>query len=124
MDNLISYNELFFYLGLSAIVIHEMDAVRCKEWRIFPGLSLLNDARGFKLFMLAHVPLFYFLFWGLIGHGDNAQLKFGLDVFFITHVGLHLLFLRHKKNEFKDAVSWTIIISAGLFGLMDILVKM
>jgi len=117
-------SDLFFYLALSAIIIHEMDAVRCKEWRIFPGLSLLNDAWGFKLFMLAHVPLFYFLFWGLFGTGDNAQLQFGLDVFFIIHVGLYMLFLLHKKNEFKDFISWTIIISAGLFGLLDILVKM
>lgn len=118
------HSELFFYLGLSAIIIHEMDAIRCKEWRIFPGLSLLNDAWGFNLFMLAHVPLFYFLFSGLMRNGDHTQLKFALDVFFMIHVGLHILFLQHKKNEFKDLVSWAIIISAGLFGLLDILVKM
>jgi hypothetical protein len=115
-------SDIFFYLGLSAIIIHEMDAVRCKEWRIFPGLSLLDDNWGFKIFMIAHVPLFYFLFWGLMGQSDNSQLKFGLDIFFIVHVGLHLLFLRHKKNEFKDSVSWTVILSAGLFGLIDILI--
>lgn len=99
-----------------------MDAVRCKEWRIFPGLSLLNDNLGFKIFMIAHVPLFYFLFWGLMGQSDNSQLKYGLDIFFIIHVVLHLLFLKHKKNEFKDRVSWAIILSAGIFGLIDILI--
>jgi hypothetical protein len=71
--------------------------------------------------MLAHIPLFYFLFWGLIGQIDNSKLKYGLDLFFIIHVGLHLLFLKHKKNEFKDWISWTIILSAGVFGLLDIL---
>ncbi len=118
------HSELFFYLGLSAIIIHEMDAIRCKEWRIFPGLSLLKDTWGFNLFMLAHVPLFYFLFWGLMRNGDHTQLKLALDAFLMIHVGLHILFLQHKKNEFKDLVSWAIIISAGLFGLLDILVKM
>lgn len=113
--------DLFFYLGLSSIILHEMDAVRCKEWRIFPGLSSLEDKLGFKIFMLAHVPLFYLLLWGLLGQHDNTQVKLGLDVFFIVHVGLHLLFLRHTKNEFKDVLSWSIIISAGLFGLIDIL---
>lgn len=115
-------SEVFFNLGLAAIILHEMDAVRCKEWRIFPGLSLLNDNWGFKIFMLAHIPLFYFLFWGLMGQGESYQLRFGLDIFFIVHVALHLFFLKHKRNEFKDLVSWTIILSAGLFGLLDILV--
>lgn len=115
-------NEVFFYLGLSAIIIHEMDAIRCKEWRIFPGLSLLDDNWGFKIFIIAHVPLFYFLFWGLLGQSNNSQLMLGLDIFFIIHVGLHLLLLRNKKNQFKDAVSWTIIVSAGLFGFIDILI--
>ncbi|MFM9839711.1 MAG: DUF6713 family protein [Cyclobacteriaceae bacterium] len=37
-------HNLFFLLALTFILLHEMDAVRCKEWRIFPGLSLLNDS--------------------------------------------------------------------------------
>jgi L-cystine uptake protein TcyP (sodium:dicarboxylate symporter family) len=100
--------------------MHEMDAIRCKEWRIFPGLSLLNDLWGYRFFMLAHIPLFLFLFLGL-SQTENSRLIFGLDVFFIIHVGLHLLFLLHKKNEFKDWISWTIIVMAGVFGLLDIL---
>ncbi|MFD2569233.1 DUF6713 family protein [Spirosoma soli] len=36
-------DEIFFYLGLAFLTTHELDAVRCREWRIFPGLSLLND---------------------------------------------------------------------------------
>ena len=45
----------------------------------------------------------------------------GLDVFFVIHVVLHALFLLHKKNEFKDWISWTIILGAGVFGLADLL---
>jgi hypothetical protein len=114
--------HLFFYLGTSFILMHEMDAVRCKEWRIFPGLSLLDDDWGYLAFMLVHIPLFLFLFLGLYGQGPNEKFIFGLDVFFIVHVALHLLFLRHKRNEFKDWISWTIILGAGLFGLMDLIV--
>ncbi len=43
--------HLFFYLAISFILMHEMDAIRCKEWRIFPLLSMLNDDLGFKVFM-------------------------------------------------------------------------
>jgi hypothetical protein len=102
------------------MMIHEMDAVRCKEWRIFPGLSLLDDKWGFNVFMVAHIPIFYFLYWGLLEQKNNEGLIHGLNIFFIVHVGLHLLFTRHKSNEFKDWLSWTIISGAGLFGLLDI----
>ena len=116
-------NHLFFYLGLSFLTIHEMDAVRCKEWRIFPGLSFLSDELGFKVFIAAHVPLYGLLFWSLMETGNREALITGLDIFFIIHVGLHLLFLFHKKNEFKDWISWSIISGAGLFGVVDLLLQ-
>ena len=45
----------------------------------------------------------------------------GFDIFLMVHLLLHLLYLRHKNNEFKDWISWSIIIGAGLFGLMDLI---
>ncbi len=113
--------HLFFYLGLSFILIHEMDAVRCREWRIFPGLSLLKEKTGFVVFMLAHIPLYFLLFWGLMGKGNPAEWIRGLDWFFIIHLGLHLLFLMHPKNEFKDTLSWIFISGAAIAGLADLL---
>ena len=112
----------FFYLGLTFIIIHEMDAIRCKEWRIFPGLSLLDDKLGFKIFMAAHIPLFFFFFLGLIGSSNNEVLIFGFNIFLIIHFGLHILSLKHKKNEFKDWISWTIITGAGLCGVLDLVI--
>lgn len=114
--------HFLFYLGLTFIIIHEMDAIRCKEWRIFPGLSLLQDQTGFKAFVIAHVPLFLFLFYGLTKE-TNEGLIIGLDLFFLIHLGLHILFLKHKKNEFKDWISWTIIAGAGLCGTLDLWVN-
>ncbi|MDF3026001.1 MAG: hypothetical protein K0S23_308 [Fluviicola sp.] len=101
-----------------------MDAIRCKEWRIFPGLSMLNDSWGYKIFVFAHIPLLFFLFLGLSGQGTNERLISGLDIFFIAHVGLHILFLAHKRNEFKDWISWTIILGTGFFGLMDLTITL
>ena len=114
--------HLFFYLAISFILMHEMDAIRCKEWRIFPLLSMLNDDLGFKVFILAHIPLFTLLFIGL-NQANNEDLIKGLNIFFIIHLGLHVLFIFNKKNEFKDWLSWTIISGAALFGLLD-LIKM
>ena len=111
----------FFYFGLSFILLHEMDAVRCREWRIFPGLSLLSDKVGFRVFILLHLPLFFLLFNGL-KNVNNESLIIWLDYFFIIHFGLHLLLLRHKKNEFKDWISWTIISGVAICGLIDVLI--
>ena len=97
-------SEIYFYLALSFILMHEMDAIRCKEWRIFPGLSFLNDAVGFKVFMLLHIPLFTWIFYGVLGPDSIVWVR-GLNIFFIVHLGLHLLFLMHKKNLFKDWIS-------------------
>lgn len=122
VNKIMMSNHIFFTLGLSFILLHEMDAIRCREWRIFPGLSTVDDALGFKIFTLAHIPLFLLLFGGLLA-SKNESLIYGLNVFFIIHCALHILFLRHKNNEFKDWISWTIISGAALFGMLDLILN-
>lgn len=113
--------HIFFYLGLSLILMHEMDAIRCREWRIFPGLSLLEEKIAFPIFMLAHIPLYFFPLYYLQIQSDPSALINGLNYFFILHFFLHLLFLKHKNNEFTDAISWIIIGGCGLFGVLDLI---
>lgn len=113
--------HVFFYLGLSLLIMHEMDAIRCKEWRIFPGLSMLSDKVGHIIFIFAHVPLFYFVFWKLTHCQNIEAFIYGFNIFMIVHLGLHILFLKHKNNEFKDWISWSIIMGAGLCGMIDLL---
>ena len=115
-------SNFFFYIALSFIILHEMDAIRCREWRIFPLLSRLSDKMGFTIFMLAHIPLFTLLFYGL-GRVDNQVFIKGLNYFFIIHLLLHLLLLKHPKNEFKDWMSWLCIIGAAIFGGVSLLVN-
>jgi len=113
--------HVFFYLGLSLLMMHEMDAIRCKEWRIFPGLSMLSDKDGHIVFLFAHIPLFYFVFWKLTHSQHIESFIYGFNIFMMIHLGLHILLLKHKNNEFKDWISWSIIIGAGLCGLIDLL---
>ena len=103
--------------------MHEMDAIRCKEWRIFPGLSMLNDKTGHIVFLFAHIPIFYGLLWQLTNSSDIETFRIGFDIFLIVHLGLHLLFLKHKNNEFKDWISWTIITGSGICGLFDLILE-
>jgi len=111
----------FFYIGLAFILVHEMDAVRLQEWRMFPILSGLKDQTGYLIFTSMHLPLYVLLFWGLWGSNSSVtNLILGLDIFFIIHIGLHLLLIKHKENQFKNFFSWNLIILTGIFGLLDL----
>lgn len=111
----------WFLLGLALLLVHELDAMRCHEWRIFPGLSLLPDKTGRMVFILLHIPLFFALLAGITRVGDEQGLITGLDIFLIVHLVLHLLFLLHPKNEFNDAWSWGIIAGTAACGGFDLL---
>lgn len=116
-------DHLFFFLGLALIFTHELDAIRRAEWRIFPATAMLGDELGYQVFTAAHVPLFAAILLGLFAAdgGLNRSLVFGLNIFFIVHVGLHLLYLRHPKNQFTTPYSWALIGGAGLAGALDLL---
>ncbi len=116
-------DNIFFLLGLSLIFVHEMDAIRCKEWRIYPGLSMLNDNTGRIVFLFAHIPIFYWLLWLLSNGLAIDTFRIGFNIFLIVHLGLHLIFLKHKNNEFKDLISWAIIAGTGICGLLDLVLK-
>ena len=116
-------DNLLFYLGLTFIIIHEMDAIRCKEWRIFPGLNLLSDNLGFSIFLFSHIPLFGLIFLELANKPNNEIFINYLEYFFIAHLFIHIIYLRNPKNLFKDFISWTFIIAPALFGLIDLVIK-
>lgn len=110
----------FFLLAFACFIIHEMDAVRCHEWRVLPITSWMDDRVGFHVFMCLHLPLFVWLLWALSGSTERARVAMeGLDIFMIVHVLLHILFIRHPKYEFKTVMSWVWIMGAGLAGAID-----
>lgn len=115
-------NHLFFLLGFCFLLVHEMDAVRCKEWKIFPVLSGMRDETGYVVFTALHLPIYALLFWGIFGGGGVSRgLIAGLDLFFIVHVLLHLIFYNHPENRFRSPFSYTLIGGAGVFGATDLL---
>ncbi len=106
----------FFVLGLCFILMHEMDAIRCHEWRILPITSFMKDKTGMIIFVLLHIPLFYYVLTATTL--ENQSFRFGFSIFLIVHLGLHLMFLAHKKNEFKDWLSWSLILGAAVCGAL------
>ncbi|MEO0472272.1 MAG: DUF6713 family protein [Bacteroidota bacterium] len=117
--------NLLFITAVACILTHEMDAIRCKEWTLFPGLHLIQDEKlAYQTFTLLHIPLYILLFWGVFGTSVVAEnVVIGLDIFFMVHIGLHILALWHPKNQFTDWLSWLAIGGAGLFGGLDLLMR-
>jgi hypothetical protein len=111
----------FFFLGFAVLLVHEMDAVRLGEWRIFPLLRSLRNEAGYAAFTAPHVPIYALLLAGLFGGGGaSSALIVGMDAFFVVHVALHVVFRNHPENRFGSAFSWSLIAGAGACGLIDL----
>ncbi len=115
--------DLIFYSGFALLITHELDAIKCHEWRIFPGLSNLKEDLSYYLFVVLHIPLFILLLWLLCHPSEQVRYWFqvGIDFFLIIHFGLHQFFKSHKQYEFKQLFSKSIIIMMALMGLIHIL---
>lgn len=115
-------SDLVFLLGLSLLLTHEMDAIQHHEWRIFPLTARLSDRAGYHVFTGAHVPLYLVLLWALIGADANTRstVVVGLDLFFIIHMLLHIALRKHPAYEFSGLLSWSLIVGAGLCGVVDL----
>jgi hypothetical protein len=114
--------NFFFLAALTFLLVHEMDAIRCKEWIIFPGLSRLPEETGYRIFTAAHIPLVFLVLAGLAGGQIFLPaVRVTLDVFCLAHIGLHGLCHRLPKNGFHSRFSWLIILGTGLAGLVDLI---
>ncbi len=114
--------DLVFYIGVALLFAHELDAVQRHEWRIFPFVCRLKDDVGYKVFVLLHIPLFVSVLW-LIGNSSksvNYWFQVIFDLFFIVHMGLHILLRKHEKYEFTSVTSKSIIVLVAAVGLVHL----
>ena len=112
--------EWLFLLGYGLLATHELDAVLRAEWRVLPGLSLLDDAAARPWFVWLHVPLFALL-TGWVGSANTAlrrHARHGISLFLVVHAGLHLLFSGHRHYDFHGATSGLLIFGGALCGLV------
>jgi len=114
-------NLLFFFL-LSLVIVHELDAIRRHEWRMFIILNKMDDERAFQFFSILHIPLLMVIFW-LITY-PSTIVVFGfqivLDVFLIIHKFLHDSFQKHPNNEFNTKFSKSLINLMAVVGFIQL----
>lgn len=110
----------FFYLGLTLLICHELDAVFRHEWRILPGLSLLQDGPARTVFILIHIPAFVVLFW-LTGHKSEIirwRSQLGVDIFLVGHAVVHFGMSGHELYEFEPPVETITVYGGALAGFI------
>ena len=117
--------KILFTTNIILLILHEMDAIFWKEWRIF-GIN--NDKIGRSGFILAHIPIFIVILSGLL----YSETTYGklisiiLSGFLVVHFGLHLQ--SYSKKLFNELLSFGIIsallvvsLLQGIFTIITIL---
>ncbi len=120
------FTDFLFFINLSLLVIHELDAIRRKEWRLFVFLKGLDEELAYQIFALLHLPFLILIFWILTQASVSSQFSFQVivDIFLIIHLGLHLLFRDHEHNRFSGKFSKGIIQSMAFFGFAHLCLNM
>lgn len=104
--------DLIFVLGVTWLMLHELDAIRQGEWRFFFGGLKWDDERAYHAFVTAHIPLFVFILW----HLQAGWFQLIFDVFLIGHAIAHTLLRHHPHIRFNNAFSRWWIYGGAILG--------
>ncbi len=114
------FQDIVFAIVLSILMLHEMDAIMRKEWRMFKPLRNFNDKQAYAIFLLFHVPLYAAVFFMMMSP-YAIIVKYIADIFMVVHLFVHMLFRKHKYNEFNNKLSSAIIYLAAIFAFIHLL---
>lgn len=111
---------ILYYLGLSTLFTHELDAVMQAEWRLLFFLREMSDQSAYPIFLVLHIPAFFLFFW--LSHHSNQGIKLGfrriVASFLIIHACIHFYLADAPDNHFQGLLSNTLIYAAAVFGLL------
>ena len=116
---------LFIFM-ISLLLLHEMDAIRTKEWKMFFILKDIPDEKAYKIFTLFHFPLYFCIFMVMV-HGENLAtniLYLILDIFLIGHSIIHFCFRKKSNNRLSSLFSKSIIYSLGILAILHLLLML
>ena len=107
---------ILFAINFSLLLLHEMDAIRAREWKMFIILKSLKEETAYIVFSLIHLPLYAWVILTVsqVWSGGYAFVWLICDVFMIAHAAIHFLFRKHAANGFHSAYSNILIYSMAL----------
>ena len=115
--------DLLFFAAVSSLLLHEMDAIDKKEWRLLFVLRRLPDQGALRWFIVLHLPLFVALL-ALVAAADSSAVRWaeaGVDAFVIVHAGLHEGLGLRGERAFANRFSRWLIWSAAALGALHLL---
>ena len=117
-----SMEMILFVFLLVLLLVHEMDAIRAKEWRMLIILKDLDDALAYKVFTLAHIPLYLAVILILVLADESVVLilMYVVDLFAIAHAAIHFFFRKKPTNGFTSVFSQAIIYSLGALAILHL----
>jgi len=112
-----------FYIGMSILFTHELDALINHEWRLLPLIGWLPDEYGELAFIFIHIPLFAILIALVASSNDKIRSlsRFGISIFLVIHGLLHVVFMGNASYEFTSALSNVLIFGGAIFGAVFLL---
>ena len=108
--------SIFFLLGLSFMTMHEMDAVRKREWVIISQPLKLDDTLAYRVFTLVHLPALMLMFWAL----PSPNFQIGLSIFMIFHAMVHFALRKYQHFTF-DRFSYLLIYAPIITSVLHLL---
>lgn len=111
-----------FILNISLLILHEMDAIRRKEWKLFVILKEMKDETAYLVFSLVHLPLCIIILYFIMNTGNRYYYLFTLivNIFLVFHGGIHLFFRNKSNNQFRGAYSYAIIFGMSVIAALQL----
>jgi hypothetical protein len=110
-------SDTLFFIAVSLLLMHEMDAIDKKEWRLMFVLRRLPDEGAIRWYILIHQPLFVALL-ALVAAGPSTPVRWletAVDAFLIVHLGLHERIVMRGDPAFDNPFSrWLIRAAAAV----------
>lgn len=107
---------------ISLFLIHEMDAIRTKEWKMFIFFRNVKEENAYRVFTAVHFPLYFIMLYFIIQGNDRIRIWFFfvLDTLLILHTLVHFLFRKNKNNGFSSLLSKSIIYLIGIVAIINL----
>ncbi len=113
-------NTILLALIISLLLLHEMDAIRTKEWKMFIILKDMTDETAYKIFLFAHLPLYFLVIFLILHNNSNILLPIIIDIFLIGHAIVHFCFRKKENNGFTSLYSKIIIYALGMLAVIHL----
>ncbi|MBI9047492.1 MAG: hypothetical protein JEZ06_23615 [Anaerolineaceae bacterium] len=111
-------------LNIVFLILHEMDAVRHGEWKMFKLNKKIPEEIQYQLFLWLHFPLLLLIIFYAYSVFSFEYLVIWLimNIFSVIHLILHIIFFKSRKNVFKNKSSFVLIVGIALTGLINLMV--